>query len=372
MTARLLVITLLLSLPACKSEHPPPTVPDAKNAGQAPTKPAKKARKTKPGKPKSTKFEPHGYVQEAELRDLPGGVVDGDTLKAVGFAESLRLLNVNTEELFHRRAKKAKAMQSWKAYLRDETKGEGFETFGTPMGEKAKEFARQFFKDVDRADGEIKLWLEYQSPKYTHGYFGRHLVYVWAKKDGQWVNYNLEAVRAGMSPYYTKYGYSERYHDRFLAAQREAKKHKRGIWAPGAQSYPDYPERIAWWNRRADQIKKYRDRFDDRQGYVDLASDTAFATLRNRLGRRVVVFGQPESFAERGNPQRIRLSYRYRRDFPVVAFEPVDMRKSGVDPDKEDFIYVEGVVSLYRGDPQLRYDEKSWMRSGTNPPKSEQ
>lgn len=303
-----------------------------------------------------------GLVQEAELRDLPGGVVDGDTFKVVGYSESLRLLNINSEELFHRRADRARAAQNWKAYLRDETKGEGFETFGTPMGDEAKEYARQFFKGVD------KVWLEYQSHKRTHGFFDRHLVYVWVKKNGDWVNYNLEAVRQGMSAYYTKYGYSDRLHEAFLEAQREAREAKRGIWAPGAKSYPDYDERIDWWNRRADQIALFRKHFDDNPRFVDLATDTAFATLRNRLGQRVVVFGEPQSFAERGDPQRIRLSYRYRRDFPVVAFEPVDMTESPVNPDNEEFIYVEGVVTMYRGDPQLRFDEKSWMRSGDDPP----
>lgn len=313
-------------------------------------------------------MEPQGFVQEAELRSLPGGVVDGDTFKVVGYSESLRLLNINTEELLHKRADRAKAAQNWEAYLREQTKGEGFETFGTPMGQEAKEFARQFFKEVDPKADEKKIWLEYQSATRTHGFFDRHLVYVWVKKDGDWVNYNLEAVRQGMSPYYTKYGYSDRFHDEFLKAEREARENKRGIWAPGAKSYPDYEERIAWWNRRADQIAKFRKHFDDNPRFVDLATDTAFATLRNRLGRRVVVFGEPTTFKERGDPQRIRMSYRYRRDFPIVAFEPVDMTNSGVNPDKEEFIYVEGVVSMYRGDPQLRYDEKSWMSAGKNPP----
>ncbi len=354
-------LLLLFTLAGCKAKHAPNAVPDAQVPAHIRPSPHEKHA----GKGKVAKLEPHGYVQQAELRDLPGAVIDGDTFKVVGYSKSLRLLNINTEELFHRKAKRAQAAQSWKAYLARETHKKGFHTFGTPMGEAAKEWARRFLKGVD------KVWLEYESPTSTHGFFGRHLVYVWFKRDGKWVNYNLEAVRAGMSPYYTKYGYSQHYDAAFRAAQRDARTHKRGIWAPGAQSYPDYPARIRWWNERADQIAAYHKRFAGKPGYVDLASDTAFSDLRERLGRRVVVFGHPESFAERGNPQRIRLSYRYRRDFPVVAFDPVDMRKSGVDPDHEEFVYVEGVVTLYRGDPQLRYDKKSWMRSGTHPPKAD-
>jgi endonuclease YncB( thermonuclease family) len=319
------------------------------------------AKKTAPSEV-SHALEPTGYVQKAELRDMPDGVVDGDTLKAVGFGESLRLLNLDTEEVFRDRGKQAKAAQNWETYLAEEAGDEGSQTFATPMGEKARDFARNFFRGVE------KIWVEYQSPVYTHGFFDRHLALVWVKKDGEWRNYNLEAVRAGMSPYYTKYGYSVRLHEAFRRAEREAKEQRRGIWAPGAKSYPDYDARIAWWNERAEQIEAFRRHAQGRPGVIDLASDTAFADLRRRLGQRVVVFGDPQSFAERSNPQRIRLSYRYRRDLPVVAFEPVDMRKAAVDPDEEHFIYVEGVVTMYRGDPQIRYDEKSWMRSGKNPP----
>jgi endonuclease YncB( thermonuclease family) len=363
-----LTVALGCALSGCEPKSKPTTSDDAKSLGsssmddQSPGETTVEAGEKKAGEKEAKPLEPRGVVQEAELRDLPGGVIDGDTFKAVGFSESLRLLNINSEELFRRKADRAKADKNWQGYLAEETEGDGFETFGTPMGDVAKAFAREFFKGVD------KVWLEYQSPIRTHGFFGRHLVYVWIKDDGKWVNYNIEAVRQGMSAYYTKYGNSERYHEDFVEAQQEARDKKRGIWAPGARSYPDYESRMAWWNRRAEQIDLYKEHFDGNPGFVDMGMDTAFANLRNRLGRRMVVFGEPTSFAERGRPQRIRLNYRYRRDFPVVAFEPHDMTKSGVDPDEEEFIYIEGVVGMYRGDPQLRYDEKSWMRAGTNPP----
>ncbi len=336
----LLAAALALGFASCEPRGSAgPNAPEeasgaASEASSAPT--PSEGERDESGKP--VVLEPKGFVQEAELRALPGGVVDGDTFKVVGYAESLRLLHIDTEELLHRKADRAKAAQNWDAYLREQTKGEGIETFGTPMGQEAKEFARQFFKAVEPDEDEKRIWLEYQSATRTHGFFDRHLVYVWVKKDGDWLNYNLEAVRQGMSPYYTKYGYSDRLHEAFVAAQRQAREHQRGIWAPGAKSYPDYDERIAWWNRRADQIAKFRKHFDDDPRFVDLGTDTAFATLRTRLGRRMIVFGEPTSFAERGDPQRIRMSYRYRTDFPVVAFEPVDMRKSGVNPDEEEFI----------------------------------
>lgn len=302
-------------------------------------------------------------VEEADLREMPDGVVDGDTLKAVGYAKNLRLINIDTEELFTDRGKQAMAAQNWEAYLKKETRGNSPRSFATPMGEKARDFAREFFRGVD------KIWLEYQSATYTRGFFDRHLVLVWIKKDGKWLNYNLETVRQGMSPYYTKYGYSARLHREFQDAEREARQQKRGIWAPKAQAYPDYEARIAQWNERADQIDAYRRIAPSQPEIIDLASDTALSDLRQRLGERVVVFGDVVSFAKTTNPQRVRLSHRYRRDLPVVASKPIDMRKSGVDAKKERFIYIEGVVGLYRGDPQIIYDEKSWMRAANDPPK---
>ena len=50
------------------------------------------------------------------------------------------------------------------------------------------------------------------------------MAYAFAEKNGVWVNYNIEAVRAGMTPYFSKYGFSRRFHKEFLAAEEEAKK----------------------------------------------------------------------------------------------------------------------------------------------------
>ncbi len=60
--------------------------------------------------------------------------------------------------------------------------------------------------------------------------YGRLLAYVFV--DG--VNFNLELVREGLSPYYTKYGLSERYDQEFREAERYARKHKLNIWGDPA------------------------------------------------------------------------------------------------------------------------------------------
>lgn len=65
--------------------------------------------------------------------------------------------------------------------------------------------------------------------------YGRLLAHVFV--DGK--NFNLELVRRGLSPYYTKYGMSEIYDKEFKAAERLARKEKLGIWGdPGlAEKY---------------------------------------------------------------------------------------------------------------------------------------
>lgn len=369
----ILLLGLCASLSACKASKDAPT-PESTDPVEAPqTAPAEAVEKEAPRAP-SERMEPTGKIKEVQLRRKPGSIVDGDTLRVVEFNKSLRLINIDTEEVFRDRDQKAKAAQSWKAYLAEQTGQGGHRTFATPMGEKALSFARDFFRDVDT------LTVEYQSPAHTRGFFDRHLVMVWVKSDrvpkklvpgapeGEWLNYNVEAVRAGMSPYYTKYGYSRRLHETFSQAQREAKQNQRGIWAKDAQAYPDYDGRIAWWKGMADQIQKFRAYAKTHPETIDLAADAAFDTLNAKIGERVVVFGEARSFNRNSKPQRLYLNHRDQKDLKVVAFAPVDMSKAGINPRREHYIYVEGEVGTHRGDLEIKYDAKSWMRAGRNPP----
>ncbi|MFU8806907.1 MAG: thermonuclease family protein, partial [Bradymonadaceae bacterium] len=257
------------------------------------------------------------------------------------------------------------ARRDWAGYVKEKS-GEGkfTATYGTFLGNEATEFARNFFDGID------EIWVEYESPMRTRGFFGRHIAYVWIKKHGDvtgWLNYNIETVRAGMSPYYTKYGYSELYHDAFLQAQDEARRGERGIWAPGAKAYPDYDRRFKEWNQRAEQIALFRERFADDENVIELGTDTAMARLRGRIGERVVVFGAVDRFSPRGRPPKLYLSHRFRENFVIVAPPPIKYDSFGVDLGGEDFVYAEGEVELFRGNPQLNLDEKSWVRAGGDP-----
>jgi hypothetical protein len=50
--------------------------------------------------------------------------------------------------------------------------------------------------------------------------------------DGE--NLNLELVRQGLSPYYTKYGKSQKYDREFKEAERYARQHQLNIWGDPA------------------------------------------------------------------------------------------------------------------------------------------
>lgn len=128
-------------------------------------------------------------------------VVDGDTLvvRVSGKPEKIRLLNVDTPESVHPDKKR-----------------------NTPMGKAASAYIRS------RLEGKT-VCLEFEAEK--RGKYGRLLAYV--IRDSQ--NINLELVRLGWSPYYTKYGTSPRYHEAFTEAQTRARSLGLGIWARETQ-----------------------------------------------------------------------------------------------------------------------------------------
>jgi micrococcal nuclease len=124
-------------------------------------------------------------------------LVDGDTIviRYNGKYEKVRLLCVDTPESVHPDKKQ-----------------------NIPMGKVAARYTQKKLvgKSVD---------LEFEI-KRLRGYYGRLLAYVFV--DGQ--NLNLDLVRQGLSPYYTKYGKSEKYDDEFRAAEKQARKDKLNIW----------------------------------------------------------------------------------------------------------------------------------------------
>jgi micrococcal nuclease len=127
-------------------------------------------------------------------------VVDGDTIEVdyQGKQEKIRLLCVNTPESIHPDEKQ-----------------------NIPMGTVASDYTKQ------RLEGQ-EITLEFEGPR--RGNYGRLLAYVFV--DGK--NFNIELVKQGLSPCYSKYGFSKKYHDQFKEAERYARNQKLNIWSDPA------------------------------------------------------------------------------------------------------------------------------------------
>jgi len=123
-------------------------------------------------------------------------IVDGDTILVnyKGKQEMVNLLRINTPESVHPDAKQH-----------------------IPLRKIASDYTKKRLKGK---------YVELEFEGAFRGRYGRLLAYVIV--DG--VNFNLELVRQGLSPYYTKYGPSQKYDKEFREAEKYARKHLLNIW----------------------------------------------------------------------------------------------------------------------------------------------
>jgi endonuclease YncB( thermonuclease family) len=283
-------------------------------------------------------------IGEYRLADAP--VVDGDTIRVEGIEGSIRLLSIDSEEKLRGRADRAAADEDFEQYLKRK-RGNAIrpQKAGTPMGEEATEFARAFF------EGASVVRLERDDPKEIRGHYGRLLAYAFVKKNGRWTSYNVECVRAGMSPYFTKYGYSHRFHNQLAHAEIEAREAKRGIWDPDARGYGDYDERKAWWNARAEFIRAFEHEANRRDDYVQLSHWDALARLEERLGQEVSVLSTVDRIQHFKGLVRVSLAKQRGKGFPVIFFDEDVFRESGIERFKQEPVTVRGTVERYeKGD----------------------
>lgn len=287
-------------------------------------------------------------------------VVDGDTIKVRGLDTSLRLLGIDTEETYKKDSDRRASDAGFNAYLAAK-RGDRSRPAkaATPLGEEAKKFAERFLA------GTTKVRLERDHPKEVRGRYNRYLTYVFVEKNGVWVNYNIEAVRAGMSPYFTKYGYSRRFHSEFVAAEKEAQAQQLGIWKPGCQCYPDYPERKSWWDRRADFILDFERKAANDESLIVLTHWDALRKLDTRIGEEVTVLATVGSLkiGDKG-PSMALLSRRLLKDLPAVFFDRDVFAGSGVSKYKGEFVAITGVVNKYKN----KYNHRETLQIIVNLP----
>lgn len=288
-------------------------------------------------------------VISLELGEFPidgaNAVIDGDTVKVKGLASSLRLLAIDAEETFKHEDERAAFAAGWDGYKKKMRGGSSRPAkFPTPVGEDGKKFAQGFFDGVDQ------VRIERDHPGEIRDYYNRYLAYIFAKKDGQWVNFNVEIVRAGLSPYFVKYGRSRRFHKEFVDAQKQAQDAKLGIWDPAKQHYDDYEERLRWWSEREQAITRFEKVMDEKPDqYVALTRWDAMLKLEQKVGQSVTILGAVSDvrFGEKG-PSVVRLARNRTNDFEVVFFDRDVLLASGVQYKKGEYVQVRGTVNKYR------------------------
>ncbi len=287
-----------------------------------------------------------------ELGEFPiagaSSVLDGDTIKVNGLAASLRLLGIDTEETFKKDSERVAFGAGWEPYKKA-MRGSSPRPvkFATPLGEDAKHYAQAFFEDVRQ------VRMERDHPGEIRDFYNRYLAYIFAKKNGVWVNYNVECVRAGFSPYFMKYGRSRRFHTEFLEAEKEAREAQRGIWKPGAMAYPDYDERLKWWAEREAVVTRFeKAAAENPENSIALTRWDAMLRLENKVGQEVTVLGSVSDikYSEGKGPSVVKLARTRTSDFDIVFFDRDVLLASGVQFKKSEFVQVRGTVQKYKSD----------------------
>lgn len=281
-------------------------------------------------------------------------VVDGDTIKVEGLKASLRLLCLDAEETFKNAADRRAATEDFEKYREaKESESDLPVKYSTFIGEDGKEFAHKFF------DGLKTVRLEYDTLNRKVDYYNRNLCYVFAtpKDSKEEKNYNVELVRAGLSPYSMKYGHSKRFRDKFEAAEKEAREAKRGIWSEKPRGYRDYDKRLKWWKERAEQLDRFEQANKENKQALVLGDDDTEEKLKACAGTEVIVLGsivEHNGLFPDESPPRVILGNRDKHDFPVRFTDKKVFEAAKPDKLKGLYVTVTG---------KLQYDEKlkSWF-----------
>lgn len=291
-------------------------------------------------------------------------VTDADTFRFENLDKSTRLLGIDAEETFKTADAEQKTneiAENWEAFYMSEKGDNKFPVKAdSPLGFEGWKWAEDFFKNVDY------VRLEKEDDERTLDIFGRYLVYAIAvMKDGTEVNYNVECVRQGYSPYFNKYGNSKRFHNEFIEAQNYAKENKLGVWNPDKKHYPDYEERLVWWNTRADQLENYDKKYSGDENYFNLASDKDYKRLSDYVGKEITVFGGIGQILSDKQPTLLRIPHTKDENFDIVVFPENSglLQELDIDNKKEYYIYIKGTLEVFNDRFQivLKDKEQLWM-----------
>lgn len=287
-------------------------------------------------------------------------ILDGDTFRFEGLDKSTRLMGIDTEETWKDSDAEMKVNDIsgyWLDYYAQKKDSSSKPAkIESPFGYDTWQWTKKLFKDV------VKVRLEVDDFKRVIDMFNRYLVYIIAiKDDGTEFNYNIECVKQGYSPYFSKYGYVARFDKEFKAAQEYAQKNKLGIWSGKEKCYPDYTERLDWWNKRGDQIKKFETDHMGKPGYYSMLDIADYKKMAAHLGDSVTVFGNISRVVTDNNPILAKIEINDDDTIDLVFFKKhFDLVKQlNLDDPKGYYLYVKGQLTEYKGKKQIIIDDKS-------------
>lgn len=287
-------------------------------------------------------------------------ILDGDTFRFEGLDKSTRLMGIDTEETFKDSDAEMKVndlASHWLDYYYQKKDSSGKPAkIESPFGYDTWQWTKKMFKDV------VKVRLEVDDFKRVIDMFNRYLVYIIGiKADGTEFNYNIECVKQGYSPYFSKYGYVARFDKEFKAAQKYAQDNKLGIWSGKELSYPDYAERLQWWDKRGDQIKRYETLYDGKPGYFSMLDATDYNRLKDKLGDTVTVFGNIARVITDNEPHIAKIEISDDEHLDLVFFKKNYelMEELKLSDPKGYYLYVKGKLSEYKGRIQIIIEDKS-------------
>ena len=212
------------------------------------------------------------------------------------------------------------------------------------MGEAAGDALRRLI-------GGRVVRLEYDAAPEEVDLFGRTLGHLFVRQpDRNWLHLNLELVRLGYTPYFGKYGFSQRFHDAFVAAHQEAIASRRGVWGPSGRDgnphhYDDYEERLAWWNRCGDAIAEHRRlrEADPTRAPIGLYDPAEHRRLERAVGRTTQVVA---SFIRANREDReVELEFRSGGRFVVRFLRADDFRQAWSPQLYGEYVRAEGTLT---------------------------
>ena len=287
-------------------------------------------------------------------------ILDGDTFRFEGLDKSTRLMGIDTEETFKDSDAEMKVndiASYWAEYYAHKKDSSSKPAkIESPFGYDTWQWTKKLFKDV------VKVRLEVDDYKRVIDMFNRYLVYIIAiKEDGTEFNYNIECVKQGYSPYFSKYGYVARFDKEFKAAQKYAQDKKLGIWSGKELCYPDYTERILWWDKRGDQIKRFETEYAGKPGYYSMLDQSDFNKLVSHVGDSVTIFGNISRVITDNNPHIAKLEINEDDTIDLVFFQKhYDLMKElNLDDPKGYYLYATGKLTEYKGRKQIIIEDKT-------------